>query len=75
MQTSLKVGDVVRRKNDTSGRTRAVKEIYSGGQIVMLDEFLDGWLIWDARKLQLVARAATQSPANARPISVKREAQ
>jgi len=75
MQTSLKVGDVVRRKGDPSGRTRAVKELYSGGQIVMLDDFLDGWLIWDARKLQRVERAATQSPANARPTSVKREAQ
>jgi hypothetical protein len=71
MQTSLKVGDVVRRKNDTSGRTRVVKEIYSGGTIAMLDDYLDGWLIWDISKLELVARAP-QDQTNAKQIPVRK---
>lgn len=65
-------GDIVRRKNDLSGRTRVVVEIYLGGHTVMLDEFLDGWLVWDCKDLQLVERAATEpTPRPARHIPAK----
>lgn len=78
MKDKLRVGDLVRRRGDTSCKgsdpspcTRAVKELYSGGTIAMLDDYLDGWLIWDISKLELVARAP-QDQTNAKQIPVRK---
>jgi len=68
-------GDIVRRKNDLSRRTRVVADVQTdadGVQHVTLDAFLDGWLIWDASKLKLVARTVTPAiPCPARNIHAK----
>lgn len=67
----LRIGDTVRRKGDSSGRTRVVTSVTMGG-VVELDEKLDGWLIWDASKLELVARTVTPAiPCPARNVHAK----
>lgn len=61
----LRIGDTVRRKGDSSGRTRAVTSV-TMGDVVELDEMLDGWLIWDD------ARTVTPAiPCPARNIHAK----
>lgn len=59
---SFRVGDIVRRKGDTSGRTRVVVFASMGGNVVELDTILDRWLIWDASKLELVQRQPATAP-------------
>ncbi len=51
-------GDTVRRRDDHSGRTRRVVDIQTDAadaQHITLDEFLDGWLIYNANELTVVS--------------------
>lgn len=55
---AIQRGDTVRRVDDHSGRTRRVIEIQTdadGAQHITLDEFLDGWLIYNANELTVVS--------------------
>lgn len=47
----LQVGDTVRRKNDTSGRTRVVTQVSSDGEFVTLDAPFERWTKWHVSQL------------------------
>lgn len=51
---SFRVGDIVRRKHDRSGRTRRVNLVTPDGdgkQIVVLNQPIDGWGAWSSDQL------------------------
>lgn len=57
----MQIHDLVARKGDLSGRTRHVLDIQKdadGAQHITLDEFLDGWLIWNANELIVISTNA-----------------
>lgn len=54
--SSLRVGDIVRRKNDPSGRTRVVMQVSSDGEFVTLDEPFERWSTWHVSQLVKVTR-------------------
>lgn len=68
-------GCTVARVGDTSGRTRKVKHVTTdadGKSFATLDEFLDGWLIWNTDELRLVKAPRTRTVRKGKPYHARR---
>ncbi len=66
MPISIHIGDFVRRKKDKTGRARRIGHIQTdadGKRAVTLDDYLDGWLIWDADELIAVPQETLHEQA------------
>jgi len=66
-KSAIQPGDFVRRKKDHSGRVRRVGSINidaDGHRTVILSDYLDGWLIWDADALVAVPQEKIRNGSN-----------